>query len=172
MTSVFATFNAILFEFSQNESSFKSLLGLLLISEIVFWILRRHVSSAKWKGCENFLASWRSLGIQNRPLRHSILKTWYFRVKSIYCYKLLSVREVGRKPTIGYISYSIMWIFLKQYVIIYSIKCFLQVNKNSANKQFIIYCLFKIFIRLITECAIEKYFEIKTVFKIPLNFYA
>ena len=84
-------------------------------------------------------------GTQNRLLRHPILKTLYFRVKSIYCFKLLSVREVQRKPTIGYISYSIMWKSMKQYVMIYSIECFLQINKDSTNKHFIIYYLFNIF---------------------------
>ena len=49
-------------------------------------------------------------GIQNRrePLKYPKLETLSFRVKSIYCYRLLSVREVGRKPTIGYVSYSII----------------------------------------------------------------
>ena len=84
-------------------------------------------------------------GTQNRALRHPILKNLYFRVKSIYCHKLFSVREVGRKPTIGYISYTIVWTFMKQYVMIYSMKCFLQINKDSTNKYFIIYCLFNIF---------------------------
>ena len=45
--SVFATFNAILFAFSQNESSFKSLFRLLLILEIVFCILSRHICKVK-----------------------------------------------------------------------------------------------------------------------------
>ena len=54
ITSVFATFNAILFVFSQNENSFRAMFRLLLILEIVFWILSRHVSSAKWKDCGNF----------------------------------------------------------------------------------------------------------------------
>ena len=118
----------------------------------MFCILSRHAWSSKWK-------DWKVYGImkimdmylkkegdpENRPLRHPILKTLYYRVKSIYCYKLLSVREVGRKPTIGYISYTIVWKFMKQYVMIYSIKCFLQINKDSTNKHFIIYCLFNIF---------------------------
>ena len=94
---------------------------------------------------ENHWYMLKKKGTQNRPLRHSILKTLYFRAKSIYCYKLLSVREVGRKPTIGYISYTIVWKFMKQYVMIYSIKCFLQINKDSTNKHFVIYCLFNIF---------------------------
>ena len=84
-------------------------------------------------------------GNQNRPLRHLTLNTFFFRVKSIYCYKLSFVREVRKKPTIGYISYSIMWKFMGQYVMIYSIKCFLQVNTDSKNKNLIIYCLFNIF---------------------------
>ena len=73
------------------------------------------------------------------------VKALCFRVKSIYCYKLLSVREVGRKTTIGYILYSKKWKFMKQYVMLHYIKCFLQVNKDSTNKNFIIYCLFNIF---------------------------
>ena len=73
------------------------------------------------------------------------IKPLCFRVKSIYCYKLLSAREVGRKPTIGYILYSKKWKFMKQYVMVYYIKCFLKVNKDSTNKNFIIYCLFNIF---------------------------
>ena len=40
------------------------------------------------------------------------------------------------------ISYSITCTFKKKYVRIYSIKCFLQVNKDSTNKHSIIYCLF------------------------------
>ena len=39
------------------------------------------------------------------------IKPLCFRVKSIYCYKLLSAREVGRKPTIGYIPCTIVWKF-------------------------------------------------------------
>ena len=34
---------------------------------------------------------------------------------------------------------------MKQYVMIYSIKSFLQINKDSTNKHFIICCLFNIF---------------------------
>ena len=52
----FATFNAILFAFCQNESFFKSLFRLLLVLEIMFWILGRHVLFTKWKDCENFMA--------------------------------------------------------------------------------------------------------------------
>ena len=47
----FATFNAILFAFCQNESFFKS-----LVLEIMFWILGRHVLFTKWKDSENFMA--------------------------------------------------------------------------------------------------------------------
>ena len=75
----------------------------------------------------------------------SHIKALCFRFKSIYCYKLLSVREVGRKTTIGYISYSKKWKFMKQYVMLHYIKCFLQVNKDSTNKNFIMFCLFNIF---------------------------
>ena len=115
--------------------------------EIVFWILSRHISSTKSKDCENFMALWRSLIYikKEEDLEQTLEKTLYFRVKSIYCHKLLSAREVGRKPTIGYIPYSIMWKFMKQYVMICSIKCFLQINKDSTNTHFIIYYLFNIF---------------------------
>ena len=120
-------------------------------------------------------------GTQNRPLRHPMLKTLYFRVKSIYWYKLLSVRKVGRKPTIGYISYTMVWKFMKQYIMIYSIKCFLQINKDSTN--ILLSIAFSIFsIRLMTACLVENFFfEIQIVFciepffghsKIPLTFYA
>ena len=61
ITSVFATFNAILFAFCQSESSFKSLIRVLEILEIVLWILIKYVSSTKWKDCENFMELWRSL---------------------------------------------------------------------------------------------------------------
>ena len=48
--------------------------------------------------------------------------------------------------------------FMKQYVMIYSIKCFLYVNKDSTNKEFVIYCLFNIFNKANTACAVEKFF--------------
>ena len=51
-----ATFNAILFAFCQNESSFKSLFRLLLILKIMFWILDRHVLFTKWEDSENVMA--------------------------------------------------------------------------------------------------------------------
>ena len=65
-------FNGILFAFSQNESSFKSLFRLLVILEILFWILSRHVSSAKWK-------DWEFYGIlkiidKNQKLKKKIKK--------------------------------------------------------------------------------------------------
>ena len=92
--------------------------------------------------------------------------------------QILFCLEVGRKPTIGYISYSIMWKFIKQYVMIKCIKCFLQLNKDSISKRFIIYIAFSIFsIRLITACAVEKSFWgpnifIKKFLVISLAFYA
>ena len=82
---------------------------------------------------------------QYKPLTHPTLTTLCFRVKSIYCYNLLSVREAGGKPTIGYISYSITEKFMKRNLMIYSFKCSFQFNKYSRNKDFIIYCLFNIF---------------------------
>ena len=86
--------------------------------------------------------------------------------------------EIGRKPTIGYISYSIMWKFIKQYVMIKCIKCFLQLNKDTVSKRLIIYIAFSIFsIRLITVCAVEKSFWGPNIFMkkflvISLAFYA
>ena len=48
---------------------------------------------------------------------------------------------------------------MKQDAMIYSIKCFLQANKDSANKNFFIYWAKTLFsIGLITTCATEKYF--------------
>ena len=126
----------------QNKNFSKSLFRLLLILEIVFLNINQTRIICKVKKLWYIL---KNKGIQNRPLTHPMLKTLYFRVKSIYCYKWLSVREVGRKQTIGYISYIIVWKFMKQYVMIYSIKSFLKINKDSTNKHFTIYCLFNIF---------------------------
>ena len=109
----------------------------------MFWILSRHVSSAKWKDCENFMEFWRSL-IYIKKRRAPRTDPWGTPYQKL-CISVLSVREVGRKRTIGYISYTMLWKFMKQYVMIYSIKCFLQINKDSTNKHFIIYCLFNIF---------------------------
>ena len=60
---------------------------------------------------------------------------------------LLSVRGVARrKPIIGYNSYSVVWKFMKQYVMIYSIKFFFaSQQKDFTNENFIIYCLFNVF---------------------------
>ena len=51
-----------------------------------------------------------------------------------------------RKPTIGYNSYSVIWKFMKQYVMIYSVKYFFaSQQKDFTNENFIIYCLFNVF---------------------------
>ena len=45
-------------------------------------------------------------------------------------------------------------------------------SQQKLRKQTIYYLLSFQNFQCAIECAIEKYFEIKTVFKIPLNFYA
>ena len=90
------------------------------------------------------------------------IKALCFRVKSIYCYKLLSVREVGRKTTIGYILYSKKWKFMTPR------------TKTSLSIAFSIFS-----IRLITACVVENvfwnpnciYIESFDHSKIPLAFY-
>ena len=61
MTSVFVALKAILFAFSQKESSFKSLLRVLLIISTEFCLFKIHVSSAKRNAEENLTALYRSL---------------------------------------------------------------------------------------------------------------
>ena len=140
-----------------------------------------------WKDYENFMAVimiWRSL-IYIKKTKEARTdpcgtpKTLCFRVKFIYCYKLLSVRKVERKSSIGYISYSILWKFMEQYVMFYCIKCLLQVNKDSTNK--LIYCLFNIFNKANYCMCSRKFFLKSKLFlaiesfghsKIPLAFYA
>ena len=59
--SSFWKYNYILFAYSQNESSLKTLFRLLLVLEILLGIFNWHVSSAKWNGWENFFALCNSL---------------------------------------------------------------------------------------------------------------
>ena len=54
-------------------------------------------------------------------------------IVTIYC-KLFSAREAGGKGTFTQISYSIMGKFMKQYVMIYNIKCFF-VSQQRLQKQ-------------------------------------
>ena len=61
MTSVFLAFRAILLAFRQEESSFKSLLRVLLILPTEFCLFKIHVSSAEWNREENLIALCRSL---------------------------------------------------------------------------------------------------------------
>ena len=107
----------------QSEKIVKALYSIMKIIDIYIYILKKTT--------------------QYKPLTHPTLKTFFFRVKSIYCYKLLSVREAGGKPTIGCISYSITEKFMKRNLMIYSFKCFFQFSKYPIAK--IIYCLFNIF---------------------------
>ena len=126
----------------------------------MFWILSWYVlSAANWNECENFMALWRSLiYIKKRRPRTDPWGTPYWKLCISESNPLLSVREVGIKPTIGYIPYSIMRKFMKQYHMIYNIKCFLQINKDSTNKHLIIYCLFNIFNKANYWCREEKCF--------------
>ena len=96
-------------------------------------------------------------GDPEQSLRHPTLKTLCFRVKSIYCYKLLSVRELGRKPTIGYTSYSIMWKFMKPWSTVSNAFC----KSKKLHKQKLYYLLpFQYFqCRYFTcRCAVDNFF--------------
>ena len=54
---------------------------------------------------------------------------------------------------------------MKQYVKIYSIKCFLQIKKDPTNILLsIAFSIFLIRLILITACAVENFFEIHIVF--------
>ena len=66
MTSVFVALRAILLAFRQEESSFKSLLRVLLILPTEFCLFKIHVSSAEWNREENLIALCRSL-IRQKP---------------------------------------------------------------------------------------------------------
>ena len=50
MTSAFVTFKAILLTFSQKESSFKSLLQVLLILTTEFYLKYIYHQQKKWRG--------------------------------------------------------------------------------------------------------------------------
>ena len=96
--------------------------------------------------CRSLIDIKKKKGTQNRSLRHPILKTLHFRVKTINCYKLISVREAGIKPTIGYILF--------HNVNVYEAKCYdlqyqmLFANQQKHQKQ-TFYCLLPLFYYLL-----------------------
>ena len=63
MASVFVAFKAILFAFSQKESSFKFLLIVWLILTTEFCLFKIHVSSVKWNWEEILIALCKPLDI-------------------------------------------------------------------------------------------------------------
>ena len=84
---------------------------------------------------------------------HCAHKTLCFRVKSIYCHKLFSAREIEENQQLTKSLFAIMEKFIKQYVTIYCIKLialsitnFLWVKERFYKwRVIIIYCLFNIF---------------------------
>ena len=110
IASVFATFNAILFAFSQffqvlvqTSVNFRNCFLYVKQTRIICKVKRVR---RLWHYEDNGYVLQKEGDPENRPLKQPILKTLYYRVKSIYCYKLL--REVRRKPTFGYTSYTIV----------------------------------------------------------------
>ena len=124
ITSVFATFNAILFASSQNKSSFKSLFRLCVLINFRDCVLNikqacYHLQSEKilriiW----HYEDHWYILKKEGDPEQTRMAPHIVNFVFKSQIHLLLQIAFCKRGS-------SIMWKFIKQYVKIYSIKCFL-----------------------------------------------